>query len=126
MDSYELLWVGVGQWMQQGSVHYAEDRRCSSNAQGNRQNRNDRESGRMAQHAQPVTNVARKMVHPSPVTRLIETFLGPRYVAKRPAGSGVGFLLAQPLFAQSFRFQLYVGFDFSAIVARLPLASKHD
>src|SRR5208282_1290297 len=60
-----------------------------------------------------------------PAARLVEVLLSLRHVAEHEVCRCSGVSFAQALFPQAFGLQLYVGFDFSAEVARIPLASEH-
>ncbi len=64
LDAYQFLRVRIGQRMQQRGVDQAENRRRRSDPQRHRQNRNEREPRRFAQHAQAKMQILKDVLNP--------------------------------------------------------------
>src|SRR6185312_1338515 len=59
----QLLGVGIRQRTQQNSIHQAEDRGVSTDADGDGQNGQTGKGGRFANHSQAVMHVAKQCLH---------------------------------------------------------------
>ena len=94
LDTDELVGLRIGQGMQECGVNNAEDRSCRTNAEGDRQDGDGGESGRLAQHAQGVANVLREVVPPKPAVGLVKALFGEQDVAEGTAGGGAGVCFA--------------------------------
>src|SRR5579864_5766922 len=56
-DSYQTIWITVGQRTQQHGIHDAENRSVGSHAKSQRQDSHDGECGLLDQHARTIANI---------------------------------------------------------------------
>src|SRR6185437_3400383 len=123
--AHEPFRMRIGERMQERSIDDAENCRGRTNAQGNRQHRDMRESRRLAQHAQSVTNVLPQVLPSHPATTFIEALLRPCDVAEGAEGISPGFFVAESQLLQALCLDFDMSLDLCAEIAARPLASKH-
>ncbi|MGZ0173718.1 MAG: hypothetical protein ACKVHE_29735 [Planctomycetales bacterium] len=71
---HNLTGTGVGQGTQQDRVHHAEDGGVGSDAQGQRDDGNNRERRTAAQHAEPVADVLADGFHQNDSSNIASPF----------------------------------------------------
>src|SRR5271167_2523490 len=119
--------VGVGKWQgfQQGGTYHAEDCCVGANSEGQRQHRDGREAGVLAQYAQAEAEVLHEMVPPHPAARFVEALLGPGDVSEGAPRRHASLFFAQTLLFQLLRLEFEMRFDLCCEVAPLALSPEH-
>ena len=124
-DADQLLGPWIGQRMQEGGVHDAEDRGGRSDAHGHGRDHDGGDARRLAQHAQGAAEVVPELVPPAPTRGFVEALAGLCHVAEGPQGRGSRLFVAEPSLLEPFRLQLDVGFYLGPEVTQRPLAPPH-
>ena len=126
LDADELVRLRVRQRVQQCRIDDAENRRCRSDAQGNRQHSDGGEAGRLAQHAQTVADVLPEVLAPQPPPRFVKPFLGAQDIAKRAPRRSLRLFFTHPRLPQALDLVLQVRLNFRAEIVEFSFSSEHS